>query len=151
MSESVTVLGQNYEIPETPEEDWGDEMTPWCVAVSTGINSVVTVDGADNPVLLEPVSTELLEDDDTLMPETPIVRVGGDGATATLSATTSISDGTVDGQKLVLFGTSDTNTVTILHNSNVQLNGHVILADNDCIELRWSSTGGSWLEVTRSA
>ena len=98
---------------------------------------------------LEPTDTTLA-DGATLTVTHPVHRVQGDGGAATLDGTTAIADGTTDGQKLILFGVSDVNTVTIEDAANTKLNGQVILTDGDCIELYWDSTNSIWREKGRN-
>lgn len=72
--------------------------------------------------------------------------------TMVLSATSSIATSTIDGYVKIIVGTSDTNTLTIYDNSNVQLAGGVefVLGIGDVLKLMWSELLGDWLEVSRS-
>lgn len=78
-------------------------------------------------------------------------EVSGSGGAVVLNLTTSINAGSKNGQLLFLQGTDATNTVTIRHNSNTQMNGDVILGLNDLIAFRWDSTRADWIELFRSS
>lgn len=73
-------------------------------------------------------------------------------STVILSATSSIATSTVDGFQKTIVGTSDTNTVTIYDNSNVQLAGDatITLGIGDTLHLAWSALLGDWLEISRA-
>lgn len=78
-----------------------------------------------------------------------IVRCVGAG-NVTLDGTTPLSNGSFDGQEVVLLGQDDTNTVTILSSSaNMDMNGDIALGTNDMLELIWISTTAKWIEKSR--
>jgi len=64
----------------------------------------------------------------------------------TLDATKAISDGKAQGDLLILEGTSDTNTITILNGANVKL-GSIsrVLGKEDTLTLIWN--GNDWMEM----
>jgi len=64
----------------------------------------------------------------------------------TLDATKAISDGKAQGDILILEGTSDTNTITILNGANVKL-GSIsrVLGEEDTLTLIWN--GNDWMEM----
>jgi len=64
----------------------------------------------------------------------------------TLDATKAISDGKAQGDLLILEGTSDTNTITILNGANVKL-GSIkrVLGKEDTLTLIWN--GNDWVEM----
>ena len=73
------------------------------------------------------------------------------GSAITLGAdsTDVIDDGTVDGQTLMLVGTSNSNTIRIdSDHQNVAINGDIVLGQNDAIFLMWNGT--DWVEISRS-
>ena len=73
------------------------------------------------------------------------------GSAITLGATSTdvIDDGTVDGQTLMLVGTSNSNTIRIdSDHQNVSINGDIVLGQNDAIFLMWNGT--DWVEISRS-
>lgn len=79
--------------------------------------------------------------------ETPYVRLSGGGSPRTSSAVTAIADGT-EGQVLILEGTDDTNTVTILDGANVNLVGNnAVLKQRDTLTL--IHDGSVWNELAR--
>jgi len=67
-------------------------------------------------------------------------------AAITLDATKAISDGKAQGDILILEGTSDTNTITILNGANVKL-GSIkrVLGKEDTLTLIWN--GDDWVEM----
>ena len=79
------------------------------------------------------------------------VRVAGSGGAVTLNSGNAISDGVRDGQYLILKGTSETNTVQIVDNYNIQLSGGVsfTMGKGDSLELIWDSGDSEWYEVFR--
>lgn len=88
----------------------------------------------------------------TLTPTSSIVRVIGSGGAVTLSAATSIANGT-EGQILIIEGTDDTNTVAIADNSNVQTAAGVTrtLGLGDTLTLIFIGSGSNdWFELAFS-
>lgn len=72
----------------------------------------------------------------------------GDGGPVAVTAVPQIAPGTVIGQELYIFGTSD-NALVIFHNGDgLTLNGAVSLVRNASIYLVW--TGLTWNEVLRN-
>ena len=75
----------------------------------------------------------------------------------TLTSTPTISVGLTDGERIIIRGSDNTNTVTLqsetnLAGSNLYMeNGQsVILGENDWIQFRWNDLLGTWDEITRS-
>jgi len=66
----------------------------------------------------------------------------------TLNTTTAIQDGSVEGQVLILMGTSDTNTITINDDANTILGANRTLGLNDTMMLIWN--GSDWVEISYS-
>lgn len=83
-----------------------------------------------------------------------IVWVVGNGGAVTVTATPSITAGTANGQRLLVIGTSNTNTVRLddeatTAGSTLQLNGAWVGGLYSVLELMWDHTGGFWVEVAR--
>jgi hypothetical protein len=86
----------------------------------------------------------------------PLIRVVGNGGDITITATPSIAAG-VDGQRLLIQGTDNTDTVTLQDESNLagsdlNLAGGVdfTLGRGDTIEVIYDSGDAKWFEITRS-
>lgn len=73
--------------------------------------------------------------------------VQGSGGAVDISANPQIAAGTNVGQRLVLHGRSDTNTVKLEHSTGVNLKnkGEVFLFADDTIEFHWDGT--NWTEI----
>lgn len=76
---------------------------------------------------------------------------GSGGAIDITGGVTQIVAG-IDGQELVLYGTSDANTVKFDDGDGLKLDGGVsfTMGNNSCLRLIYNSTGGFWREVSRS-
>ena len=91
----------------------------------------------------------------TLSPSAATLQVVGNGGAVTLNATTGITAGTINGQILIVVGTSDANTVTLPASGNIYLDGGVActLGRGDTIMLQYypSGTGfnAGWRELSR--
>lgn len=93
----------------------------------------------------------------TISPNAALVRVAGNGGAVVLVSTPTITNPAADGQRMVIMGTSDANTVELqdkstLGGSNLNLagNANVVLGEGDVIDLIWQSTLAGWYEVSRS-
>lgn len=75
--------------------------------------------------------------------------VQGSGGSVTISATSQIAAGTTVGQKLLLVGASDTNTLTLADGNGLSLNGGMTLFNNSTLLLFWNGT--VWSEISRRA
>lgn len=82
----------------------------------------------------------------TLEPATRFHQLTGTAA-RTSDTTTAIKDGTFIGEIMILEGTSNTNTITIVDNANTKLNGNVVLGLNETLTLMWNDT--DWVEIGR--
>lgn len=73
--------------------------------------------------------------------------VQGSGGAVDISANPQIAAGTTVGQRLLLHGRSDTNTVKLEHGTGVNLKnkGEVYLFADDTIEFQWDGT--NWTEI----
>lgn len=84
------------------------------------------------------------------------VEVAGNGGAVTLTSVPTISNGYA-GERLLIIGTDDTNTVALqdessLTGSNLQLNSGLTftLGNGDSLNLVYSKTVGAWCEISRS-
>ena len=75
------------------------------------------------------------------------IYIQGSGGAVTVTANPQVAAGTTDGQRLILVGRSDTNTVTLANGTGLSLNGNITLGDDDTLDLSWDGT--SWCEVSR--
>lgn len=81
------------------------------------------------------------------------IRVVGNGGAVTLTSTPTIAAPAIDGQRLRIRGTDNTNTVTFqdegsLAGTKLQLGaGSRVLGLGDVLELEWDATSGFWWEV----
>jgi hypothetical protein len=75
--------------------------------------------------------------------------ISGNGGAVTLDTDPAIDNGSVDGQLLILQGTSDTNTVTIADNCNLQTPGgtSLLFKKGTTLICRWSSADSDWYPV----
>lgn len=152
MSYNKTLFGNTVSVPESGNPSVG-------VAATAILDDLIDQADASSTLLISGVvvpkrasTTTSLAAAATLTQTHPVHRVSGSGAAVTLSGTTSIADGVVDGQILKLVGNHATNTVTIQNGSNVQLTrGDITLAQFDSLTLAWNSTQGDWTEDARSS
>lgn len=78
------------------------------------------------------------------------IFVAGNGGAIDITANPQITAGTVTGlQRIVIFGTSNTNTVKLDDSNGLSINGPVTLGAEDSIELLWNGT--VWREIGRNA
>lgn len=85
------------------------------------------------------------------------VRVAGSGGAVTLTSTPTIAAPAFDGQRLLIMGTDNANTLTLQDESNfagtkLRLAGgnDVTLGLYDTLELMWDDTTGFWVQVGTS-
>jgi hypothetical protein len=74
--------------------------------------------------------------------------VQGSGGPVDLSANPQIAAGSIVGQRLMLRGCNNTNTVKLEDGTGLILNGECILSQGSMIELFWS--GATWDEISRN-
>lgn len=87
-----------------------------------------------------------------IRPEASVMNITATvgGGAVTLTSNPSIADG-INGQQLILRGSSATDTITITDGNGVQLNGNVTLGLNDTITLYYDGLiTNDWIELTRS-
>lgn len=75
--------------------------------------------------------------------------VSGDTGGTTADTTTPIQDGVVDGQELRLVGGDNIDTLTILNQGNVDLNGDIVFHKNTILDLFWDQANTEWVEQSR--
>ena len=150
MSQDVVLFGTTYAIPETDERNWGNTVTNFLVNLGNAADGALFLTTTGKSLFIEESTTTTFAAGATLTALTPVHKVEGTSGAVTLDATTSITDGQVDGQRLTLIGTSDTNTVTINDATNTRMNGQVIITLGDVINFRWDSTASEWQELGRS-
>lgn len=145
-----TFYGTSRDVPQSGERNWGNTMTQVVADLIDGLDGVTLLLASGISLLkLESADTSLAAGA-TLTATYPVHRIQGTAGAVTLDTTTAIADGGVDGQLLVLFGVSDTNTVTIEDAANTKFNGQIIVTDGDCITLYWDSTNSVWRELNRN-
>lgn len=147
MSVSKSLFGTTYIIPETNETGWGAEVTGWIESVTDGLTDMAVAINAEHVPVLNATTTDC-EPDSVLDQTHTVHKVAGNGSAVTLYALTAIEDGATTGQVLYVVGTSDTNTVTILHGANTKMNGDITLEDGDVIAFWWD--GADWVELWRN-
>lgn len=81
----------------------------------------------------------------------PVMRIVGDGGPINITSDPQIVAG-VDGQRVLLQGTSDVNTVTLDDGTGLALSGGVsfTIGQNDIIEFIYDSGESLWIEIGRS-
>ena len=89
--------------------------------------------------------------DSAVTVERVLTRVAGTTAVV-LDTDPAITDGVRDGQLLIIEGTSDSNTIQIADDKNVQLAGGsaVTLGKGDMLFLIWDADDGDWYELGRA-
>ena len=99
-----------------------------------------------------PTSDQARANDSAVTVERILTRVAGDGAAKVLDTDPAIADGVRDGQLLIIQGTSDSNTVQIADDKNVQLAGGsaITLGKGDMLFLVWDAGDGDWYELGRA-
>ena len=149
MSLSQDLFGTTRTIPQSTEVSWGAQVTAQLSDLIYAADTLMMLVGTQGVLALKP-ATVTPAASGTLTPSSPWLRVSGSGGAVTLDATTAISDGSKDGQILLITGLSNTNTVTIPDAANTELNGLAILALGESIRLVWDSARSLWVELTRS-
>lgn len=76
--------------------------------------------------------------------------VVSDGGAIVISANPQIQAGTLDGERLTLIGTSDTNTIELNNGTGIRTNGACVLKNNSVITFVWDDTAGVWDEESRN-
>jgi len=85
---------------------------------------------------------------------TEIMYVVGSPGAVNITANPQISApptaGTRDGQRLILIGTHDTNTVLLEHGNGLNINGNMLLKSGASIELIFDNGTTTWFEICRT-
>ncbi len=150
MPTAKTLYGTSRDVPLTDERDWGNTMTNVVADSIDGLDGISLLLATGKTLLKSEITVTTFAAAATLTPLTPVHRVSGTSGAVTLDGTTAITDGSIDGQWLVLVGNNDTNTVTIDDAANTRMNGQVILTQGDAIFFLWDSTASEWQEITRN-
>lgn len=79
-----------------------------------------------------------------------IIFIAGSGGAVDVTADPQIEAGDNDGDRLMLIGTSDTNTVTLEDGTGLALKGSIVLGADDILELVWSADDSLWYETNRN-
>ena len=118
----------------------------------TGTNTFSNTLTLSGSLCATPSADQTLANDSAVQPNASYVRVVGDGGAVVLDTAPAIADGIADGQRLLIQGTSDANSVQIADNCNCQLadGQSFILGKGDMLELVWDSGDSDWYEVHRS-
>ncbi|MHC4715240.1 MAG: hypothetical protein ACYTAN_18550 [Planctomycetota bacterium] len=149
MSLSQDLFGSTRTIPQTPETDWGAQVTQVLSDIMYALDTSMNL--TSNKGLWTPEgATSALAADATLTASRVVHLVSGSGGAVTLNATTAIADGGKDNQIAILIGTSDSNTVTILDGANTKLNGRVTLGEGEVMIVLWRDAASYWVELFRN-
>lgn len=159
VEDAGVVTAMNLPVSSTP--DPGDEMSYYFRNNSSnnlGVCSKADGAGGVEEIWVEhvkatvyvPSHDQVILNDSAILVDNSIVRVVGSGAVV-LDTAPAIEDGFEDGQKIIIQGTHDTNTVQIADNCNCQLAGGIAmtLGKGDTIQLIWDSGDSEWYEITR--
>lgn len=76
-------------------------------------------------------------------------NVQGSGGAVTASTSTPIADGSIDGQELILEGLSDTDTLTISDQGNVDIGGDITFYEGTVLGLYWNDDRSKWVSNFR--
>ena len=72
----------------------------------------------------------------------------GSGGAIDITADPQIANGNNINDRLLLIGSSNTNTITLQDGDGLKLNGECVLAENETLSLLWNGT--IWIELGRS-
>jgi hypothetical protein len=122
--------------------------------VTVGPGTGTATLNVDGTFAMVPNSTQLITAGTGITADESYVRIAGNAGAVTITANPQITTTAAvqDGQFLILKGTNDTNTVTIVAGNGVTLEGGVdfTMGDNDILQLIYDAVDGAWIEVTRS-
>ena len=156
---SVSLFGTDRTVPAQGETDWGENVSGILTDLIKAMDKMAYLVG-DIPYLLMSKDEQIKAEGETIDIEVGVDPAADKGANRivvtaasaiTLGATDAnvIDDGHVDGQTLLIQGTSNTNTIRLASNhQNVDLNGDVVLGKDQAIFLLWSVD--VWIELSRS-
>lgn len=106
------------------------------------------------PLFLTASAVQSLLAASAIAPNAATLKVVGSGGAVVLVATPTITSPAVDGQILVIRGSSDVNTVTLqdvssLAGTKLRLGAATrVLGNRDNITLQWDATGAEWIELS---
>jgi hypothetical protein len=147
MSVNTPYHGITYPVPETKEKGWGPTVTALIIGFCKDLDALSVPIGTGRTIVF-PFTATSVSAGGTVTQATAWHRLNGGGSPVTLSATTAIANGIIEGAFLLLSGSA--NTVTILHGANTTLNGDATLGLNDFLALVWNDADSSWWEVWRN-
>jgi hypothetical protein len=107
-----------------------------------GITPIVS-GSTGSPSLIDPANGILIQDT-----ASEIIFIAGDGGPADITANPQIQAASNVGARLMLIGTSDTDTVTIEDGDGLALNGSMLIKNMSVIELTFN--GSVWQEISRN-
>lgn len=93
-------------------------------------------------------SNQTVTASDTISPSALVVRLTAAGA-ITMTSDPQISNGS-DSQLLILAGSSNTNTVTIVDGQGLRLSANCTLGLSDTLTLVYHADAADWIEIARS-
>ena len=76
--------------------------------------------------------------------------IQGSGGAVTVTASPRIQAGTIEGQELILVGSSDTNTVSLDTGNGTVKNGLDVMVANSVTVYNWDNGQAVWIEVSRN-
>jgi len=151
------VAGQSLNVALSGAGDFAVNTNQLYVDTSTarvGINT--TVPGASlsingSTAFVAAAATTLLTGAIAINPSKSYIRVGGNAGAITMTANPQISPG-VDGQIIILKGTSNTNTVNLLNTNGLTMTdgNDFALGNKDMIKFIYDAVDGQWIELFRS-
>jgi hypothetical protein len=154
---TVTNVGTGNGISATSTVTSGsDVVTVNASATNAGAGRAISIQANAATVYTPKANQALLTAGTIVAKDARFIQVSGSGGAVTLTSTPHIADG-LDGQEIVLFGTSDVDTLTLqdegnLAGSNLQLSAGVdfTLGIGDSITLVFLTSVGDWVEISRS-
>ena len=151
MTISKTLFGASVDVPETPEEDWGDDVTGYNVSLIDGVDASVAKSGSTYYPKGSVASVTFTGTSDTLTRTAHKMRVQTNNGQQTLATSTPIAAGTVDGEELVIIGISDSNPIRIQDGGTAAgFNGDINFTSGVTLHAWWDDTSSLWREIGRS-
>ena len=122
--------------------------------VSVGANTGDATLNVDGSLALIGTGTQLITPAGGITADSTFTKIAGNGGAITITANPQItvSGSLQDGQLLILKGTSDANTVTIVEGNGVSLTSGLdfTLGAKDVLQLIYDSADSEWIEMLRS-
>ena len=155
----IALFGTTRTVPAQGDTDWGENVSGILTDLIKAMDKMAYLVG-DIPYLVMSKDEQEKDDLDTIdisvSPERganriEVTAVGDDPITLGADATNVIDDGQIDGQTLLVVGTSDTATIKLISShQNITLNGDAVLGKGDAIFLMWDLPNSNWVELSRS-